>query len=486
MSARDALRETMRPTDRRQAGNGNRCAPQCRLFQLTDYGNAERLVAQHGDNVRFVSGIGWLVWDGARWARDRTGQLLRCAKLTARALYQDAANCEDDEERKRILAWGRTSESEPRLRAMVKLAASELRVVAVPADLDADPWVLNVRNGTIDLRTGELRPHAGADLITKLAPVRYDPDARSSRWESFLDRATGGDHELQAFVQRLAGYTITGVTDEEILAFPHGPGATGKSTYVEAIKAALGDYASTADFETFLARRGDGGVRNDIARLAGVRMVISAEVDDGARLAEGLIKTLTGGDTVTARFLYAEAFEFTPAFTLWLVANARPRVRAGDDAIWRRILQIPFTVVIPLEERDPELKRALRTEPAEQSAILAWLVRGCVDWQQRGLDVPDQVRDYTAEYRVENDPLAEWIADECQLGPEHWTAASALRAAYEGWCQEAGTEPIHGGRSWGNGLKAHACEKHRLSAGHGWQGIALIAIPRSPICPENP
>jgi len=202
-------------------------------------------------------------------------------------------------------------------------------------------------------------------------------------------------------------------------------------------------------------------------------MVVSVEVDDGARLAEGLIKTITGGDSVTARFLYNESFEFCPSFTLWLVANTRPRVRADDDALWRRILQIPFTVVIPPAERDPELKRALRSDPDEQSAILTWLVQGCLAWQERGLDVPDRVRDYTEQYRAENDPLAEWISDDCNLGPEHWTSANVLRGAYERWCETVGAKPINGDRSWGNALKTHGCERQKRSRGHGWRGISL-------------
>ena len=345
-------------------------------FPLTDLGNAERLVAMHGSDVRYAAGIGWLVWDGRRFTPDDTGELLRRAKSTARAIYHDAANCDDDEERKRIAKWARASESEPRLKAMVSLAASEQAVVVRAGDLDADPFALTVLNGTLDLRTGKLKPHNRNDLITKLAPVRYDPDARSDQWERFLKRVTADDVELLAFVQRLAGYTITGVTDEEILAFLHGPGATGKTTAVEAIKATLGDYASTSDFETFLARRGDAGIRNDVARLAGARMVVSVEVDDGKRLAEGLIKQVTGGDKIAARFLHREYFEFEPQFTLWLVANARPRAHANDDALWRRILQVPFTVVIPPAERNPDLKRTLRTDPTEQTAILAWLVHG--------------------------------------------------------------------------------------------------------------
>lgn len=442
-------------------------------FPLTDTGNAERLVAMYGAELRYVAGIGWLVWDGRRWRPDTTGELMRRAKLTARTIYHDAANCDDDDERGQILRWARQSESEPRRRAMVSLAASELPVVLVADQLDAAPWSLTVLNGTIDLRTGELRPHEPADLITKLAPVTYDPDARSDRWERFLDRITDSDGELRGFIQRVAGYTIAGVTDEEILAFPHGPGATGKTTAVEAIKAAIGEYASTADFETFLARRGDAGIRNDIARLAGARMVVSVEVEDGKKLAEGLIKQLTGGDKVAARFLHREYFEFEPRFTLWLVANTRPRARANDDALWRRILQIPFTVVIPPDERDPELKRALRTDPAEQTAVLAWLVQGCLQWQERGLDVPNRVRDYTAEYRAENDPLGEWITDECSLHPDEWTPARALRDAYEHWCEEIGTKPIDGGRPWGNALKARDCSRAKRNAGRGWKGIAL-------------
>jgi putative DNA primase/helicase len=444
------------------------------MFALTDYGNAERLVAMHGQDIRHASGIGWLVWDGRRFSPDDTGELLRRAKSTARAIYHDAANCEDDDERKRIGAWARTSESEPRLRAMVSLAASEPTVVVRARDLDADPFQLNVLNGTVDLRTGVLQPHNRDYLITKLAPVEYDRHARSDRWEAFLRRVTGDDDELNAFVQRLAGYTIAGVTDEEILAFLHGPGATGKTTAVEAIKAVLGDYASTSDFETFLARRGDAGIRNDVARLAGARMVVSVEVEDGKRLAEGLIKQLTGGDKIAARFLHREYFEFEPQFTLWLVANARPRAHASDDALWRRILQIPFTEVIPAAERDPELKRTLRTDPAEQTAILAWLVQGCLKWQRRGLDVPERVHNYTEEYRQENDPLAEWIADDCQLGPDQSTQVRELRESYERWCEQNGTRAIDAGRRWGDALKAHGCTQQR---GHGgkrkWTGISL-------------
>lgn len=443
-------------------------------FALTDLGNAERLVAVHGNRIRHVPGMGWLVWDSRRWRSDDTGELQRRAKLTVRAIYNDASNCEDDEERKRIIGWARTSESEPRLRAMVNLASTEMSIVNRASELDGDPYLLTVLNGTVNLRTGELQPHSPADLITKLAPAKYDPAARSERWEQFLLRVTGNDLELLTFLQRLAGYTITGTTDEEILAFLHGPGATGKTTTVKAITSALGEYAATSDFGTFLARSGDRGIPNDIARLAGARMVISVEVQDGARLAEGLIKQITGGDKIAARFLHQEFFEFEPQFTLWLVANARPRAHSGDDALWRRILQVPFTEVIPAAERDPDLKRALHTEPAEQAAILTWLVQGCLAWQREGLNVPARVRNYTDEYRTENDPLADWIADECELAPDYETAVGQLRSAYETWCERNGNRPIDAGRRWGDALKAHGCATKRTGRERRWTGIQLV------------
>jgi putative DNA primase/helicase len=204
----------------------------------------------------------------------------------------------------------------------------------------------------------------------------------------------------------------------------------------------LGEYAATADFETFLKRHGDGGIRNDVARLAGARLVISIEVDNGKALAEGLLKLLTGGDTVAARFLYRETFEFQPRFKLWLAANDRPRVNADDAAMWRRILQLPFTEVIPEAERDERVKLALRTDPDVQKAILAWAVQGCLAWQRRGLDVPQRVRDYTNEYRAENDPIAGWLDDTCELDPLAFTSTADLRASHETWATGNGEQPI--------------------------------------------
>ena len=441
-------------------------------FMRTDYGNAERLVSAHGGDLRYAHGLGWLAWDGRRWRRDLDGEVERRAKATVRALYREAGSLEDEGERKALASWARKSEAAPRIAAAIALARTESAVVVGPGALDGAPLLLNVVNGTLDLRTGELREHRREDLLTKLAPVAWVPGSRDPAWERFLEHTTGGDAELAAFLQRAAGYTLTGDTGEEVLFFAHGPTATGKSTLLEALGATLGEYAMTADFDTFLARRGDPGVRTDIARLAGARLVTSLEVEDGKHLAEGLLKQLTGGDTVTARFLYSDAFEFAPAFKLWLAANARPRVSADDAAIWRRIVQVPFVETVPAAERDPGLKRHLKDDPGARSAILAWALEGALAWERRGLDVPERVRDYTADYRRENDPLAEWLETCCAFG-EHLTVRAAdLRASYDAWAEANGERAISA-RAWGEALRARGCERQRVQRERVWAGVGL-------------
>lgn len=454
-------------------------------FRHTDQGNAERLVHEHGQDLRYVPGIGWHAWDGRRWRRDEDGEPLRRMKATVRGMYADAGGLEDESERKAAAKWAATSESEPHLRAAVSLAQSEREVIARVEDLDAHPYLLCVENGTVDLRTGELREHRREDLLTKLAPVVYRPEATSPAWARFLADLTGGEEDLERFLARAVGYTLTGDTGEEVLFFPHGPAATGKSTFLEALKRTLGDYAATADFEAFLARPANGGARSDIARLAGARMVLGVEVEDGKRLAEGLIKQLTGGDTVTARFMYRDLFEFRPAFKLWLAANHRPKVGADDEAIWRRILQIPFTRVVPPGRRDPALKRMLTTDPDARSAILAWALCGCRDWQRDGLAVPAAVRDYTAEYRRENDPLAEWLDACCQLDAGASSTAAALRSSYETWATDNGEKPV-GTRKFADALRGHGCTARRGTGGaRNWDGIALARDDQHKVTPSD-
>ncbi len=443
---------------------------------LTDLGNAHRLVRRHGGELRYCRPWrAWFVWDGRRWARDVKGQVFQLAKATVRGLYEEAAQERDSARRKALATHATRSESEPRIRSMVVLAETEPEIAVRPDELDSDPWALNVLNGTIDLATGTLRPHDPGNLITRLAPVEYEAAEACPLWTAFLQRVLP-DEPLRAFMQRAVGYSITGDTREEVLFFPHGPTAAGKSTFIEAVKATLGEYAMTADFSTFLRSRRDGGSpRSDIARLSGARFVASVEVDEGKRLAEGLVKLITGGDTVTARALYREEFEFVPHFKLWLAANSRPRVRDDDDALWRRILQVPFTEQIPEEDRDPDVKAALRDPQESGPGILAWAVAGCLRWQEEGLAPPPAVRQATREYREEMDPLRDFIAERCHLAQEASASSEDLWHAYLEWVKATRSSEALGRRAFSNRLGDHGFRSERLPNGRNkWGGIGLV------------
>lgn len=445
----------------------------------TDLGNARRFVVQHADGVRYDHSAGrWLVWNGQRWEEDRDCAVVRMAKDTVRSLLDELSQISSREDRRDFFRFIMRSEGVSRITAMLKLAESEPEAAITRDRLDADPWLFNVLNGTIDLHSGELRPHSKTNLITRMAPVHYDPEATLSLWEQFLLDSTGNDEELIAFLARAVGYSLTGDTREEKLFFVHGPTNSGKSTFLEAIKAVLGDYATTADFETFLSRSFVGGPRPDIARLAGARFVASIEVDEGKRLAEGLVKQITGGDTVTARFLYKSEFEFLPQFKLWLAANHAPDINHDDAAMWRRILKLPFEITVPEEKRDPAVKEMLKDMDKSGPAILAWAVRGCLDWQKQGLAVPDRVTRATAQYRLDQDPLREFVRSNCVLSENVVVPASDLRKEYEAWCKESGEKPLYGA-AWGESLRIRGCERGRKRINsvlmRVWTGIGLVS-----------
>lgn len=377
----------------------------------------------------------------------------------------------DESERKAIAKHAQRSEAESRLKAMISLAESEPGIPITQGEFDRDPWLLNCQNGTLDLRTGELREHRRGDFITRLVPTEYDPGARSELFQAFLDRILP-DPEVQRFTQKAAGYSITGSTELEKLFFPYGPAATGKSSLISAMQACMGDYAVMADFDTFLQRSyTTGGARNDIARLAGARLVASIEVEDGKRLAEGLINQLTGGDTVTARFLYAESFEFKPAFKLWLVANNRPSISGPEGAIWRRLVQIPFVQEIPEEERDPTIKAKLQS--TERTAVLAWLVEGCLLWQKEGLKEPEAVKRMTGEYKEESDPLRDFIQERCTLDPQAQAGNAEIWSVYQEWAKEAGERWSLGRKKFSQALMARGLDQYRVGSERRWIGIGV-------------
>jgi len=417
------------------SANGRGAGEPPARFNLTDMGNAERFVARHGEDVRYCYPWGkWLVWTGSRWERDDAGRVHKLAKGTVRGIYGEAAAAEDEDRRKALAQHATRSEAESKIRAMLELAKPEVPVF--PGELDANPWLLNAPNGTLDLENGELRPHRREDLLTKMAGAQYDPDAPAPTWAAFLGRVLPGE-ELRGFVRRAGGYSATGDTSEQCMFINHGPGANGKSTFQEALAEALGDYAMRTPTETLLSKR-VGGVPNDVARLKGARFVAAAETEEGRRLAESLVKDLTGQDTISARFMRAEWFDFKPTHKLWLSTNHKPEIRGTDSAIWRRIRLIPWAVAIPSAEQDRKLAEKLRGELA---GVLAWAVEGCLEWRRQGLRAPEEVRQATREYRAEMDVLAAFLGDCCRRDEEEMAFAGELWDAWKRWCEETGERP---------------------------------------------
>ncbi len=437
---------------------------------LTDLGNARRFVRAHKDNVRFCHPWRrWLAWTGTHWEIDETGALLRRAKDVVRSLYREAEACEDKDRRQAVGRHAWRSESEGKLTAMLALAESEPGIPVLPDDLDRDPWLLNVVNGTVDLRTGHMREHHRGDYVTKRIPVPYTPEATCPTWHAFLHRIFDGKESLIAFLRRAVGYSLTGDTSEQCIFICHGKGENGKSTQIQTLLGLMADYARKTPTDSLMARRGES-IPNDIARLKGARFVAAVEAGEGRRFAESLVKELTGGDTIAARFMRAEWFEFLPQFKIWLATNHKPRIYGTDRAIWRRIRLIPYTVTIPKTEQDRQLAAKLRKE---WPGILAWAINGCQEWQRLGLDEPEEVVAATEEYRAGEDVIGGFLDECCVLEPSATTVAKDLYQAYETWARNDGEHAVRKTDFW-NCLAERDLKRGRTKNARFWEGLRLV------------
>jgi putative DNA primase/helicase len=412
---------------------------------------------QYAKDLRYVAAWGrWLHWSGTHWRIDHTLHVFDLVRALCR---EAAAEC-DDEKLARILASAKT------VAAVERLAKADRRLAATMDQWDLDPLLLNTPDGTIDLRTGITRPHRPRDYLTKVTAVA--PGGDCPTWLAFLERVTAGDPELEAFLQRMFGYALTGDTSGHGMFFLFGTGANGKSVCIDTVSGIMGDYHRTAPIETFTLSHSDRHP-TELAGLRGARLVTAVETEEGRRWAESRIKALTGGDKIAARFMRQDFFEFKPQFKLVIAGNHKPSLRSVNEAIRRRFNLVPFTVTIPAEERDPNLGEKLK---AEWPGILRWLVEGCLAWQLEGLSPPAAVRDATSAYLEAEDALTLWIQECCLRDPTAWTATRKLYASWRAFAEQAG-EIVGSAKSFAQKLEERGFLPKRTMNARGFCGLAV-------------
>jgi putative DNA primase/helicase len=411
----------------------------------TDLANAEQLVKMFGPDLGYVGS--WqkpISWDGKRWAIDDSAKWNRCAAHVARVIYADGTKrCKDDPDddyAKAVKAWGKKSQSIERLSAMVRTAQLHVQSIRIASHkgLNANPWLLNVQNGTLNLQTGKLQAHNRKDWITKIAPVKYDEKAVCPVWDRFLKKVTNNDRDLMEYLQRVVGYALTGEVSEHVLFFFYGGGKNGKSTFLNTISSMLGEYAFAAPRGLLFKQQGS---QHDtrFATLHGCRFVTCSEIEEGQMFDEALTKDLTGGDPISARRMREDHWEFIPTHKLFMAGNHKPAVRGADEGIWRRIRLVPWLVQITEKEKDVNLKKRLLKE---LPGILRWAVQGCLAWQKRGLDMPAIVQEATAQYRDESDVLGQFLNTNLTFTANVITPRYIIRELYEAYCKENGFEPL--------------------------------------------
>jgi putative DNA primase/helicase len=439
------------------------------LLQFTDTTNAYRLLTEYGKDIRYnAPWKKWLVWNGSHWELD-DGYLIHDRGLKMiRGIYEELLKTSDYRDRLDIEKHGVQSESARRRKALIEVASWIPELNVKTDNLDKDPWLFNVRNGTVDLRTGEIREHKPEDLITRIANVDYDRNADCPAWKKFIMEIMDYNAELIRFIQNAAGWAVTGDTSEQTMFFLFGTWANGKSTFLNTIMNLLGDYATATPTETFMRKSGDQ-ITNDIARLRGTRFVTTTEAEHGRRLSEPLIKQITGNDRMTARFLYGEFFNFVPTFKIWMATNHKPVIKGTDHGIWRRIKLIPFITRIEEENQDKHLEQKLMQE---SSGILNWLIEGAKRWCTEGLNTPNIIISATAEYRSEMDVLGNFIKERCMQTDNVSIRSRELFKSYQDWCDENNEHAVSE-RFFGLRLKELGLGQKRLGDGRYWQGICL-------------
>jgi len=420
---------------------------------------AQNFINKHRADLRYTASWGrWLIWDGRRWAPD---EKLETFSLIRRLCYKQAQQAES-KEAKSIASAGTVA-------AIERLARADQRIAITVNEWDADPWLLNTPAGTVDLRTGRIRKHDLEDKLTKITGIAPDWNCPIPLWMQFLDTAAAGNDELINHLQRVAGYALTGSTREHSLFFLYGTGANGKTTFLNTVTACAGEYHRVAPIETFTASNTERHP-TELAGLRGARLVTAVETEEGRRWDESKIKALTGGDTVSARFMRQDFFEYAPQFKLVIAGNHKPGLRSVDEAIRRRFNLIPFTVTIPPEQRDPELAEKLK---AELPGILAWMLDGARAWQQQGLNPPQVVTAATDAYLEAEDGVSSWIEECCQRDPNSFATSTNLFTSWSEWATKHG-EYVGTVRKLVSTLESRGFDPCRKNSGRGFLGLRIL------------
>ena len=440
-----------------------------RRFARTDSGNAEMLAALHSKSLRFDhKRHRWLIFEGHHWRQDAAEEITQLARNTARERYKRAGDLEDADERRREAVWACGSESRQKMDAALAVGRSEPALADDGASWDADPWLLGVTNGVVELKSGRLRPGRRDDHITRASSITFNPEAVAPRWMAFLEEVFNGKGDLIRFVKKSVGYSLTGSTQEQCLFLCHGSGANGKSTLLRILRDLLGPYAADTPFSTieYYERQ---AIPSDVAALEGKRLVTASESGTATRLNEARIKALTGGDVITARFLHAEWFTFRPEAKIWLACNRKPRVADTTKGFWRRMRLIPFLRRFEGADADPRLEVILESE---LQGILRWAIEGCLLWQNEGLTMPEEVAQATSDYQLQSDPVGDFLSSCTRLGSMYRSRASKLYQSYLAWAkiEGIGEKETIGRRSFGEEISERFDKVHERD---GWWYIGI-------------
>jgi putative DNA primase/helicase len=443
-------------------------------FNFSDVGNAERLMAIYGKNIKYSPiRTRWLIWSGKHWELDNAGKIELLTKNVIRKLQAEGNEITTEEHEKlkeSIKKFVLRSETDGRVKAMINQAKTQRGATIFQTDLDL--YKLNLKNGTLNLKTGLIENHDRKDFITKVINIDYDPKVQCPNWTEFINKIFLGDKELINYIQKSIGYSMTGDANLQCFYILHGNGSNGKGTFIKTIMTLLGDYAGTLNGKSLMEKIGDEGARGDLAVLEGTRFVSVNELEENKSFDESLMKSMSSGasEPIRVRRMYEEEFNLYPQFKIWLSTNKLPKIKGSDDGIWRRVRKIPFEHKFSGADKDVYFFEN-KLVP-EMSGILNWAIEGCLKWQQEGMDLPEVVKIAVEEYKSDMDKLGGFITECCVVGERFRIGASQLYQAYETWCKDNGERSMTS-TSFGKSIKNKKIDKKRAGIGFFYYGIGL-------------